>query len=427
MGLLRSFNIGITGLGASATSTSVISDNIANANTNGFKSSRAEFQDVLATSLKSVDGGDQLGTGTRLSHVKPLFTQGDISRTESVTDLAINGDGFFIIDAPFGHGYTRDGSMHFNKFGELVNSDGFKVLGFQANRNGDISNSLGAISFPGGNMPAEATKKVNILLNLNSFEKMKIFDEKNPFESAQFVQTMTVYDNVGIARLLSITYNKTSDNNWEYRVFANAEDTVDGKPDDPPVEMAGGSLIFNNRGELQEEIEQSNSFNFNNGAASNQVIKFDWGKSLKEGGDGTLSSTQYGSDSSVQRYTQDGHSSSNLSSIILDEDGTLSGIYSNGVSMNIARLALARFDNIEGLFKKGKNLFKSTKKSGQGLVGKPGESGRGRILSKSLELSNVDIANEFVSLLNAQRNFVANTKVIKTTNEMLDEVLNIKR
>ncbi len=124
MGILRSFNIGVSGLSATGQGMGVISDNIANAGTTGFKSSRAEFQDVLATSLKGIDGGDQFGAGTKLAHIKSLMTQGDITRTDSVTDLAVNGDGFFRVKAPFGPGFSRDGSMHFDKEGSLVNGDG---------------------------------------------------------------------------------------------------------------------------------------------------------------------------------------------------------------------------------------------------------------------------------------------------------------
>src|SRR5210317_1136377 len=123
MGILQSFHIGVSGLGAAGAGMSVVGDNIANAGTNGFKSSRAEFQDVLATSLKGIDGGDQFGAGTKIAHIKPVFTQGNISRTENITDLAINGNGFFMVDAAFGRGFTRDGSFHFNKEGELITGD----------------------------------------------------------------------------------------------------------------------------------------------------------------------------------------------------------------------------------------------------------------------------------------------------------------
>ena len=139
MGLLSSFNTGVSGLAAAGTSMGVIGDNIANAGTHGFKRSRAEFQDMLARSLKGIDGGDQIGSGSKLAHVTPKFTQGNISRTDSITDLAINGNGFFEVEAAKGRGFTRDGSFHFDKEGHMINGDGYKVIGYQGNEDGEIT------------------------------------------------------------------------------------------------------------------------------------------------------------------------------------------------------------------------------------------------------------------------------------------------
>jgi flagellar hook protein FlgE len=426
MGILRSFNVGVSGLSATGQGMGVISDNISNAGTNGFKASRAEFQDVLATSLKGIDGGDQLGAGTKLSHIKSLMTQGDISRTDSITDLAINGDGFFKVEAPFGPGYTRDGSMHFNKEGELVNADEYKVLGFAANEDGKLTNKLEAIKLGNTTIPAAATKELKLSMNLDSREKIKQFDINDPEETSNFGHSITVYDNIGTARLVSVYYNKMADNSWKYRVVADGADAEGGVPG-KFSEMASGTLKFNDKGVLAEEIEESNSFNFNKGAAKGQKIKFDFGESIKDGGNGLNASTQFGSSSSIARHTQDGATAATLASLSFNDDGILTAVYDNGVSRDVAQIAVAKFENNEGLFKVGKNLFKESLKSGQAAVGKPGEAGRGEVLAKSLELSNVDIANEFVNLMTAQRNFQANAKTLTTADQMLQEVLNIKR
>ena len=153
----------------------------------------------------------------------------------------------------------------------------------------------------------------------------------------------------------------------------------------------------------------------------------DFGKSITEGGDGLDASTQYGSTSAIARHSQDGSSAATLSSMSFNDDGQLTAVYDNGESRQIAQVAIAKFDNNEGLFKVGKNLFKESIKSGQAAMGKPGESGRGEILSQSIELSSVDIANELVQLMNAQRNFSANAKSLQTADQMLQEVLSIKR
>lgn len=426
MGILRSFNIGVSGLSASGQGMGVISDNIANAGTFGFKASRAEFQDVLATSLNGIDGGDQFGAGTKLSHIKSIFEQGDISRTNSITDLAISGNGFFKVKAPFGPGYTRDGSMHFNKEGYLVNGDGYKVQGYAANEAGSITNRESDVRLAQTTIPATATKKVAVNMNIDSRAPIKQFDPLKPDDTSNFSNAITVYDNVGTERLVTLYYNKTADNNWTYRAMVDGKDAAGGEKG-KMVEMASGSLIFNNKGVLENEVESANAFNFNAGAAPGQKIEFDFGKSATEGGDGLDSSTQYGSSSAVARHSQDGSSAATLSSLSFNDTGELTAVYDNGESRTVAQLGVAKFDNNEGLFKVGKNLFKESIKSGQAALGKPGESGRGQLLSKSIELSSVDIANEFVQLMNAQRNFSANAKSLQTADQMLQEVLSIKR
>ncbi|MBD66429.1 MAG: flagellar hook protein [Halobacteriovoraceae bacterium] len=427
MGILSSFNVGVSGLRAAGSSMSVIGDNIANAGTFGFKGSRAEFQDMLSSSLKGIDGGDQIGSGTKLAHVTPKFTQGSINRTESVTDLAINGNGFFAVDAGnAGKGFTRDGSFHFNKDGELINGDGFQVLGFQANDNGEITRKQGPIKLGSTTIPATPTSKIDMSMNLDSRANVQQFDINNPEKTSNFNTSIAVYDNVGTQRLITVYFNKAADGQWNYHATVPGEDAQGGTPGQL-VEMGKGKLVFDQNGKLQEEIVETNSFNFNKGAAPNQKIEFNFGESLKEGGDGYSAITQYGSDSSISRHTQDGSSAATLSSLSFNDEGILSASYDNGELRNIAQIAVAKFENNEGLFKMGKNLFKETKKSGQAAMGNPGVDGRGQVLAKSIELSNVDIADEFISLMGAQRNFQANTKTITTADKMLQEVLNLKR
>ena len=426
MGILRSLQIGISGMNASGNALGVSGDNIANAGTNGFKASRAEFQDVLSTTLKGIDGGDQFGSGTRLAHIRPMFTQGSVSRTDNITDLAINGNGFFIIDAPFGRGFTRDGAFGFDKEGQMINGDGYLVLGFAADDKGKIINKLSPIKLGNTTIPAKATDKVKVMMNLDSREEIKQFNIDKAEDTANFSSGITVYDNVGTARLVTIYYNKTADNQWEYHAVIDGKDAINGK-DKSLVEMANGKLVFNDKGVLQEEIPGQNAFNFNKGAAQGQKIEFDFGKSIKEGGDGLTGSTQYGSSSNVARHTQDGYSAATLTSMSFNDDGVLTAVYNNGISRNIAQIAIGKFENNEALMKVGKNLYKESRASGDAAIGKPGESGRGEVFSKSLELSNVDLAEEFVSLMNMQRNFQANVKTLTTADQMLQEIINLRR
>lgn len=426
MSILNSLNIGVTGLQASGAAMSVTGDNIANAGTFGFKSSRAEFQDMLSKSLKGIDGGDQIGSGTKLAHVTPIFTQGNINRTESITDLAINGNGFFAVDAPFGRGFTRDGSFRFDKEAALINGDGHKVLGFQADDNGEITNKVGEIKVGNTTIPASATKKVDMMMNLDSRAKVQQWNPEDPEKTSDFNTSMTVYDNVGTARVISLYFNKSADNTWSYHAMVDGKD-AQGGTEGKLMEMANGTIKFNQKGQLDEVVEGQNAFNFNGGAEQGQKIAFSFGKSIKEGGDGKEGATQYGSKSSIARHTQDGTTAATLASMSFNDDGVLTAVYDNGVTRDIAQVIVAKFENTEALLKMGKNMFKESRKSGQAALGKPGSDGRGEVLSKSIELSNVDLANEFIGLMASQRNFQANTKTITTSDQMLQEVLNIKR
>jgi flagellar hook protein FlgE len=426
MSILNSFSIGVSGLHAAGESMSIVGDNIANAGTFGFKSSRAEFQDMLASSVKGIDGGDQVGSGTKLAHITPQFIQGTVTRTQNITDLALNGNGFFEVDSPGGKAYTRDGSFHFDKEGFMVNGDGYKVQGFQPDEKGNITNKSGAIKLGSTTIPATATQEIKMSMNLDSRENVKKFDPANPDKTSNFNSSMTVYDNVGTARLVTLYFNKETDGNWSYHAMADGADATGGIAG-KMVEMANGQLKFNQKGILQEEVPGLNAFNFNKGAAQGQKIAINFGESVKEGGTGLDAVTQFGSKSSVSRHTQDGSSAATLASMSFNDEGILTAVYDNGKQMELGQVAVAKFENNEGLYKTGKNLFKETRKSGQAAVGKPGSDGRGEVLAKSIEQSNVDIANEFINLMAAQRNFQANTRTITTSDQMLQEVLNIKR
>ncbi len=426
MGILSSFNIGITGINSIGSGMAVIADNIANASTFGFKSSRPEFQDVLSSSLKGIDGGDQIGSGVKLAHIKPLYTQGSVTRTEQITDLAINGNGFFSIEAPFGPGYTRDGSFHFDKEGYLISSDGYRVRGFAANEKGELTNQVLPIKLGSTTVAAKPTDKIKVNMNLDSRAEIKAFDVNDPIKSSNFNTGIVAYDNVGTARLLTVYFNRQDKSKWDYHVVVSGED-AEGGEEGKNVEMGSGSLVFSDKGLLQEEIENENSFNFNKGASQDQKIALDFGNSLTEGGNAYDATTMYGSESTVARHSQNGAAAATLGSLSFNDKGVLTAIYNNGEARDIAQMAVAKFENNEGLFKVGKNLFKETRKSGQAALGKPNEAGRGEVLSKSIELSNVDIATEFVNLMSSQRNFTANTRSITTADQMLTEILNIKR
>jgi flagellar hook protein FlgE len=426
MGILSSLYTGVTGLQGQGEAMSIYGDNIANANTNGFKTSRPEFQDVISKSLKGVLGGNQIGRGTRLAAVNPIFSQGSIVQTESSTDCAIMGDGFFVIKGPDGQSFTRNGAFHFDKEGKLINADNYRVQGFQADDSGKITSKMGDISVDRTVIDAKKTSELKMFMNLDlRADKTMVFDPAKPESTSQFATGVTVYDSAGTAHVVTMYFNKTDDGTWTWRAMAKGEEVIGGKKD-TMVEQAKGTLVFGTDGRLMDQKVDKSSFQFNKGALPDQVVKFNFGDDVKSGGSGT-NVTQYGTSSEAYKSSQDGYTAGTLAGLTIGDEGNLTAVYSNGQNVNIAQIALGKFENPEGLFKMGQNRFRESSLSGNATIGASQTGGRGRISAKTIESSTTDIASEFINLMTAQRNFQANSKVISTSDEMLQDVLNMKR
>ncbi len=426
MGILSSLYTGVSGLAGQGEAISIYGDNIANANTNGFKTSRPEFQDVIAKSLKGLLGGNQIGRGVRLSGVTPIFSQGSILQTESATDLAITGDGFFVLNGPDGRSFTRNGAFHFDKDGKLINPDGYHVMGFQSDENGKITSRMGEISVDRTVIDAKKTSEVKMFMNLDlRADKNLQFDPKRPDQSSHFATGVTVYDSAGTAHTCTLYLNRTGDGEWTWRAMVKGEETTSGVKDEL-VECAKGKLMFDTDGRLREQTVDKSSFNFNKGALPDQQIFFNFGEDKAHSGGG-IQCTQYGTSSEAYKTLQDGFTAGSLAGMTFNDDGVLTAVFTNGENVNIAQIAIGKFESPEGLFKMGQNRFRESRLSGQATIGAPQTGGRGRLSSKTIEASTTDIATEFINLIQAQRNFQANGKVISTSDEMLQEVLNIKR
>jgi flagellar hook protein FlgE len=426
MSILTALHTGVSGLSGQGDALSIFGDNIANSSTTGFKASRPQFEDVVDKSIRGLLGGNQIGSGVKLAAVNPIFSQGSLIQSESSTDLAVTGDGFFVVGGYDGQSYTRDGAFHFDKDGNLVTADGHKVLGFQADEGGRITSKLADISINRVGVEAKATAEVNMFANLDLRQAvMKDFDIKHPEKTSNFGTGVTVFDTTGTAHTATMVFNKTKDGEWTYRALIRGEEATNGKPNQM-VECAKGRLVFDTNGRLKEHIEDKSSFNFNRGALADQKISFNFGPQTKDGGSG-LQCTQYGTNSESYKFTQDGFEAGTIAGMSFADDGTLSAFYSNGQTVNIAQVALAKFSNSEGLYKLGGNRFRESKLSGLANVGSPSTGGRGRLSSKVLEGSTTDLAQEFINLMQAQRNFQANAKVITLSDEMLGEVINLKR
>jgi flagellar hook protein FlgE len=428
MGLLSSLYTGVSGMSAQGEALGVIGDNIANANTTGFKASRAEFQDIIAKSLKGILGGNQIGRGVKIGAVNPVMSQGNVDPTEKSTDLAISGDGYFVLQGPDGQSFTRDGSFHFDKEGYLVTGDNARVQGFEADEKGRIINKMGDIRFPKVLTPAKATTKVKLELNLDSrADTNRKFNEEDPYISAHFSTGVEIFDSQGNKHLMTTFFNKTADGTWEYHGMVDGKEVTGGEPG-KLKEVCAGKITFNVDGKLETEEMTKSAFNFTSGALQDQKIALDFGDSIKtDGGKGLEGTKQYGRDSDMLTWTQDGATAGTITNMSFNDQGTLTVLYSNGEARDLAQICLAKFENPEALFKMGNNRFKESRQAGTPSIGASGQAGRGTLFAKSLERSTVDLGTEFVSLIQTQRGFQSNAKTITTTDQLLEEVLNLKR
>jgi flagellar hook protein FlgE len=428
MGILSSLYTGVSGLAAQGEALGVIGDNIANANTVGFKSSRAEFQDIIAKSLKGLLGGNQIGRGVKIGAVNPILQQGNVDATEKATDLAISGDGYFSLHGSDGESYTRDGSFHFDKDGYLVTNDNQRVQGFEADEKGNIVNKLSDVKFPRSLIPAKATAKVSLDLNLDSrVEVGKVFKLDDPHTTSHYSTGVEVYDSQGNKHLMTMFFTKMADRQWDVHGLVDGKEISGGKPGEWS-EVYAGKIGFTVDGKLDTESVSKQAFNFNNGALQNQKITLDFGDSITtKKGKGLTGTKQYGKDSDLITWKQDGSAAGTITNLSFNDEGVLTALYSNGQATDLSQIGLAKFENPEALFKVGNNRFKEARDSGTAAIGKANSSGRGKLFAKSLERSTVDLAMEFVGLIQNQRGFQANAKTITTTDELLNEVIQLKR
>lgn len=428
MGILSSLYTGVSGMTAQGEALGVIGDNIANSNTAGFKASRAEFQDIISKSLKGILGGNQIGRGVKIGAVNPILSQGNVDPTEKATDLAISGDGYFVLRGTDGESFTRDGSFHFDKEGYLVTNDNQRVQGFEADERGHVINKVGDIRFPRVLTPAKPTTKIKMELNLDSRADLaKKFDEKDPYTSSHYSTGVEVFDSQGNKHLMSVFFNKVNDREWKYHGMVDGKEITSG---DPGVlkEVCSGKLTFNVDGKLETEEMDSSAFNFKDGALQDQKVVLDFGDSIKtDGGKGVEGTKQYGRESDLISWGQDGASAGTITNMSFNDQGVLTALYSNGEARDLAQICLAKFENAEGLFKVGNNRLKESREGGTPSIGVAGQAGRGKLFAKSLERSTVDLGTEFVNLIQAQRGFQSNAKTITTTDQLLEEVINLKR
>lgn len=404
--MLRSLFAGVSGLRSHQVRMDVIGNNIANVNTVGFKASRVNFAEALSQTIRGAQapsearGGMnpmQVGLGVQVGGVDTLFTQGNLQYTGNLTDLAIQGDGFLMVGDGLRQFYTRDGAIVMDGDGNLVHaSSGLRLLGWQADATGtvDTAGPLSSLRIPvGTQIPPKATESVLFEGNLDAQGTV----------GDQWVTTATVFDSLGNPLELVVEFEKTATNEWTWTARYDGTD------------VGTGVLTFDGSGLVTGGGTASVSFDPNTGGdLLNLSLDF-------------TALTQYGGSSTVALRSQDGYATGSLESFAIDGNGVITGLYSNGRTQVIGQVAMALFPNPGGLLKAGNNLYAESSNSGPAAVGEAGSGGRGSLTAGALEMSNVDLAQEFTNMITAQRGFQANARVITTSDELLQELISLRR
>jgi len=549
MSITSALYSGISGLSANGEAMSVIGNNLSNINTTGFKQARMLFSDMLSS---TISGGSQVGRGVQFQSVENQFSQGSFETTESATDLAIQGDPFFVLQNASGRYYSRAGAFHVDKDKILVNPDGYQVLGYGIIQATGLSDGnpqeINLTNF--ATNPPSMTAATSTVANLDSTQSVPGTTTSTRTGAVTFggnlnsaaavgataIQTVNVYDDAGVAHVATVTFTKTAVDNWSWSAAvagATAGSPVAGTitytgaafTSQTPLSTASQSVTLNGSSQpftfdlstmtqnaaasavtasadgaantaawdptnpvttsnfstsLSIYDSQGNSHTVTTYFRKTGANAWDWHAIIPDVVAGTLGSTanpvdgtltfdttgnltaqttegaagypaqtldfgasvsaqpvtfnfnigattQYASPSIVTSQTQDGYSQGSLVKVTVDDKGYVSGVYSNGQQKKIAQVALAKFSAPLGLSKVGGNLFEETLSSGQVQLVNANSPGVGKILSNSLEQSNVDMAAQFVKMITIQRGYSANSKTVTTTDDMLQELINLKR
>jgi len=416
--MIGSLFAGISGLNASATAMTVIGDNIANVNTTGFKSNRSSFANVLSQSLQG-SGGNDIGRGVSFWSTTPSWSQGSLENTSNPTDMAINGRGFFMVNDQSGQTFfTRAGEFTFDRNGNLLNPDGLAVQGYEVTAvapNGALT--LGAIMNVGvpsaSASPPVATDEFTMDINLDAGAAVP-----DTYSTSQ-----VFYDSLGNAVPVTFTFTRAA-------AVAPATATWNVAASIPASAGTGAavstpSIGFDANGDMIVPAGDATvTLTLTNGATSPQGVTW----SLYDPAGPSLGDiTGYASTSVTTFQTQNGYPAGSLRGVSVDELGVVTGAYSNGQMTPLYQVALADFPNYYGISKMGNNLYAESLASGQALPGTATSGRLGSISPSAIEMSNVDLAQEFVKMITTQRAFQANSRVITTSDEILNELINIKR
>ncbi len=413
MSIFSSLYIGMTGLRANEQGLTVVGDNIANMNTVGFKASRASFADVLNQTIIGSGGFSQQGQGSAVQAIQRVHTQGGLLQTGVSTDMAVGGNGFFVVrgEAQGGEGqfYTRNGQFRIGAEGLLETLGGLKVQGYPGLVDGTLGTSLGNLQVGLQKSQPLATTLATLRINLDPNA-----DETGP--APQFSTSFTVFDSLGNPHDVDVEFTKTSENNWSFEAFTDGAEVSGGLPGDPPVSVGTGSLVFDAAGQLDTGSSTFGTLNANFAGAQPQSIDLDF-----------TGSTGINQPSTIEFVDQNGQAPGDLAFFTVEPDGTIRGSFSNGDTRALGQLAIALFQANDKLDAIGGNLYREGTGTDEPAIGVAGSGGRGQIFAGALEQSNVDLTNEFTQMITTQRGFQASSRTVSTANTLLGELVNLGR
>lgn len=416
------FQHGLSGLSAASTNLDVIGNNIANANTAGYKQSQAQFTDIFASSLGGA-GASQVGIGSRISTIAQEFNQGNISPTSNPLDIAINGQGFFRMDDDGVISYSRNGQFRVDGNGFLTDARGANLTGYMADANGDIVASEPAnLKLTTSDLAPQVTTAYNMGFNLDSRKDIPAlaFDATNT-ESYNWPTSGTIIDSLGNSHIFSVFFQKTAANSWA--TYATVDGAVDGSGLPVGITLGGNAsqtLTFDGNGALTSPTTpftvsvDLSTIDPTLGATSPLEFELD-----------LSTATQFGSDFGVNSLSQDGYTSGRLAGFTTSAGGVIQGSYSNGQTKTLGQIVLANFVNPQGLNPIGDGRWVETPDSGQPLVGPPKSGTLGALQSSAIEDANVDLTTELVKMITAQRMYQANAKSIETQDAILQTLVNL--
>ena len=415
MSLISSLFTGVTGLAANAQAMEIIGDNISNVNTVGFKSSRAVFSDIFSTILTNGSTTSQLGRGSQLQGTIKQFTQGSFESSSNALDLAIDGSGFFVVSPTNTTGtfFTRAGQFRLNQNG-LVQAITGEILQGQQIINDTVSTSVSDIDLAGVQSTPQATTTFTLGANLDA----------STSAATTFTSPITIFNSVGNQVTLSAQFTKVANaNQWTYAI-STSEGTV--------TSGASGSVTFDNSGQLSlvggaAVADQSIVIDFSSAStpATTQTLTWDLANAAGTATNGKF--TGFAAESNNNSLVQDGFTTGTLTGLAVSDKGVIAGLFNNGQTDDLYQVTLADFLAPSGLTRQGSNLFSESEESGQGVLGLARTGGFGAIVGQSLELSNVDLAEQFITMIQTQQAYQASARIITTIDDLLTESVNLVR